>query len=128
MTRVLAIWGRDNRLRISQITEQNMKKSFNKGLLGLIAIPVAVVGIVGSVAFAQTTAQTTTTTPIESAQTATQAADADKEVPDSQEVKGQDEQGADVETADDGNKAVDHGSTKAGDGDGETNDDGPSGN
>jgi hypothetical protein len=101
-------------------------KKFNVGMLGLLAIPLAGLGIVGSVAFAQSNAPTTTTaTP--TVQTVQQTT-ADKEVPDAQEVgdkaDGQNEQ---VDQADDqnqvGDKDTDTGATK-GDGDGETNDDG----
>ena len=39
-----------------------MKKKFNPGYLGLLAIPLAGLGIVGSVAFASTTPPTSTQT------------------------------------------------------------------
>ena len=66
-------------------------KKFNLGMLGLLAIPLAGLGIVGSVAFAQS--NTPTTTP--AAQTVQQVT-TDKEVPDAQEIgnqaEGQNEQ------------------------------------
>jgi hypothetical protein len=96
----------------------------NKGLLGLLAIPLAGLGIVGSVAFAQTNTQPTTTPPVQTVQQVT----ANKEVPDAQEVgETADDQNGQLDQADNQNEVGNtdaQGSTTVSDGDGETNDDG----
>lgn len=96
----------------------------NVGMVGLLGIPLALLGVVGSVAFAQSNAQPTTTPTAQIVQQVT----ADKEVPDNQELgdkaEGQNEQ---LDQADDQNQVGDKDTqtgTTASDGDGETNDDG----
>ena len=96
----------------------------NIGMLGLLGIPLAILGVVGSVALAQSNAQPTVTPTVQTAQQVT----ADKEVPDSQEIgdkaEGQNEQ---IDQADDQNQVGDkdtQANATASDGDGETNDDG----
>ena len=54
----------------------------NTKYLGLLAIPLAALGIVGSVAFAQSTAVQTTTTPAPSVQQATSEVADENEAPD----------------------------------------------
>ena len=96
----------------------------NKSYLGLLGIPLAVLGIVGSVAFAQSAPQAATPTVV---QNVTQTS-GDKEVPDKEEANDQsDVSGNEIDTPDSPGQDTDqetNDGADTGNADGETNDDG----